>query len=236
MDLINIISLKWGTKYGDAYVNKLYSAVKRNTTLPFKFHCFTDDGSRLNAEIKVHSLPFGNKLDSWWNKLWLFNPNLPIRSKIFYIDLDTVITGNIDDLLRADGFIVLRDFYASMAQGVSITDIGSGLMLWDTTKGQPYPEIWNKFIQNPRSVVNSLHPHGDQRWIQQFVSDRKYWQDVVPNQVVSFKTHCIKGMPKDARVVCYHGTPSIPESIRSQSQGWRGALIQPATWVSNHWQ
>ena len=30
-----IICMKWGTKYGAEYVNRLYNMVKRNLTLPF---------------------------------------------------------------------------------------------------------------------------------------------------------------------------------------------------------
>lgn len=232
---VEVVCLKWGTKYGSEYVNKLYSGISRNTNIPFKFHCFTEDSDGLNSSVIVHSLPFADKLNGWWNKLYLFSNHFPIRGKIVFIDLDTVITGNIDDILLADGFIVLRDFYASLARGVSTSDIGSGLMTWDTSQGQPHPEIWEEFIEDAPSVVRSLHPHGDQRWIQKFVNDKKYWQDILPGHVVSFKSHCIKGLPDNARVVCYHGRPSIPESIEKLTRGWKNAPIRPAHWIRDYW-
>lgn len=234
---MNIVCLKWGNKYNSDYINKLYAGIKRNTTLSFKFYCFTDNKSNINENIICHDLPYANNksMKGWWQKLYLFSPDMPIKGKIFYIDLDTVIAGNIDDILSVEGFIVLRDFYASMARGVSTTDIGSGLMTWNTTNGLYHPEIWETFMQNPISNINQMHPHGDQRWIQKFVLDRKYWQDVLPGQVVSFKCHCVGGLPADARVICYHGKPSVPESIKSQSRGWRNIKIPASKWVGNHW-
>lgn len=227
---VNVVCLKWGKKYGAEYVNKLYSGVLRNSTLPFEFYCFTEDSSGLNDDICVQPLPF-KELTGWWHKLYFYSRDFPIKGKILYIDLDTVITGNIDEIMLAEGFIVLRDFYAEKAQGVSTIDMGSGLMTWEGD----YSEIWDKFIVNPATAINSLRPHGDQRWIQKFVEDRKYWQDELPGQVVSFKVHCEKGLPNDARVICYHGKPSIPDSIARASKGWRSRRIPSSAWVGEYW-
>ena len=35
--MANIICMKWGTKYGPEYVNRLASMVKRNITIPYRF-------------------------------------------------------------------------------------------------------------------------------------------------------------------------------------------------------
>lgn len=232
--MLHVVCLKWGTKYGPEYVNRLFGAVKRNLTKDFTFNCFTENPADLSGDICIQPLPFKG-IDSWWNKLYLFSEEMPIKGQIFFIDLDTLITGNIDHLVDPEGFVVLRDFYSERARGVSTTDMGSGLMAWDTTNGQPYPEIWTKFIQNPTASVKSLRPHGDQRWIQKFVHDRKYWQDLFPKEVVSFKVHCNKGLPSDAKVVCYHGKPSIPESIK-QTNRVPHFTIPPQAWVKDHWR
>lgn len=235
MEHINVICLKWGIKYNSTYVNRLYAGIKRNTTIPFIFHCFTEKPAGINPLIRTHPLPHSGKLKSWWNKVYLFSNDMPIKGPIFFVDLDTLITGNVDKIMTAQGFVVLRDFYAEKARGVSTKDIGSGLMKWDTTDGQPHPEIWNNFIKNPQKVVKQLHPHGDQRWIQRFVPERKYWQDLFPKQVVSFKTHCVKRLPVKAKIVCYHGKPTIPESITKNCKGWRSTPIPPSAWVKDHW-
>ena len=54
----NIICMKWGTKFGASYVNRLYDMVERNTTVPHRFVCFTDDANGLNPNIETRPLPF----------------------------------------------------------------------------------------------------------------------------------------------------------------------------------
>lgn len=230
---INIVCLKWGTKYGAQYVNRLYWGVKRNTTLPFNFHCFTENPEDINKEIITHDLPY-KKLDGWWNKLYLFSEEVPIEGRIFYIDLDTLITGNIDPIMSHDGgFVVLRDFFTGIASGIRTNDyVGSGLMSFEAHK---YSHIWEKFMENPASIIASIKPHGDQVWIMRQQPERLYWQDLFPNQVVSFKVHCRNQLPPDARIVCYHGKPSIPDSMLKTSRvhAW---TIPPALWVKDYWR
>lgn len=233
---INIVCLKWGTKFGPEYVNNLYNGIARNTSVEFSFHCLTDDATGLTDKIITHDLPYA-VLDGWWNKLYLFSNELQLTKgeKIFYVDLDTVITGNLDDIINHDckHITVLRDFYTGLAKSVVGNDnVGSGLMSW---YHGDYTFIWDSFIENPEIAIESVHPHGDQKWIQNCISDRIYWQDVVPNQVVSFKVHCKEGLPDDARIICYHGKPSIPESITNYTKDWIWNLT-PAPWIGDYWK
>ena len=39
----HVVCVKWGNKYISKYANVLNSMVKRHTTLPYQFHCLTDD-------------------------------------------------------------------------------------------------------------------------------------------------------------------------------------------------
>jgi hypothetical protein len=232
--MINIVCLKWGKKYGPEYVNRLYSAVKRNTTVKFKFWCFTDDATGILSEVTIVPLLHANQLDSWWNKLNLFSRDIPIIPGhwIFYIDLDTLIVNNIDEILsiRPSKMIVLRDFYQGIVKSANL--VGSGLMLW--RHGQ-YNRVWDKFISNPEKQIKRAGTYGDQWWIEQQVTDILFWQDLFPEQVVSFKVHCRKGLPDQAKIVCYHGKPSIPESI-SETSTVNKWTIAPQPWVLKHWR
>lgn len=76
--MIKIICLKWGNKYQSHYVNKLFHGIKRNTTLDFDFHCFTENQNGIEAGIKAHPLPY-NQISSWWNKLFLFSNEVPFE-------------------------------------------------------------------------------------------------------------------------------------------------------------
>ena len=235
--MINIVTVKWGTKYSASYLNKLYSGIKRNTTLPFTLHCFTDDPTGIRPEITIHPLP-ANNLEGWWNKLYLFSAEFPLSGRVTYMDLDTVIVGNIDDILSQDkGFIVLRNFYTGIwptTQGDH--NVGSGIMSFNA---HDHHYIWEEFIKDAENISVKLDS-GDQAWIQLQQQDRLYWQDVLPEQLVSFKVHCQRGIPNNARIVCYHGKPSIPESFIKTTmvhECLRGTIgdIQPAPWMQMYW-
>jgi hypothetical protein len=231
--LINVICLKWGSKYSVDYVNRLFASVNRNTTEHFRFHCFTDDTSGINSNIVTHPLPYSN-IESWWNKLYLFSNEIDIAigEKIFYVDLDTLITDNIDDLLdvSVEKIVVLKDFLNGVA--TTAGDMGSGLMAW---RHGDYQTVWDSFIADPTSAIKQVAPHGDQHWIDLCIKDRQYWQNIFPGRVVSFKVHCLTGLPNNAAIVCYHGQPSIPESVIFKGKVWK-FNITPQPWVLNYWK
>lgn len=232
--MVNVICLKWGTKYGPEYVNNLYAGIKRNTTLNFKFWCVTEDATGIREEVNILPLPYADQLDSWWNKLSLFSSDLPfpLGTPLFYVDLDTLITGNIDLILKLNSpkLVVLKDFYHGLAK--SANTVGSGLMAWRHGK---YSQVWTKFMTNPEKHVKQAGRYGDQWWIEQRVSDVLFWQELFPDQIVSFKLHGRKGQPVGAKIVCYHGRPSIPESITETTkvEKW---IIAPQPWVAKHWR
>ena len=53
----NVICIKWGTKFGAEYVNRLYRMVQKNLTIPHRFVCFTDNSEGLSDGIEVRELP-----------------------------------------------------------------------------------------------------------------------------------------------------------------------------------
>jgi hypothetical protein len=55
--LRNVICMKWGTKYGPEYVNRLYAMVRRHLTGDFRMVCLTDDptGIRTEGAMLSHS-------------------------------------------------------------------------------------------------------------------------------------------------------------------------------------
>ncbi|MGV7234713.1 MAG: hypothetical protein ACQ9ET_00500 [Nitrosomonadaceae bacterium] len=237
--MINIICLKYGTLYGAADVNRLYAAIKHNTNVPFVFHCFTDDIRGIHPDVHNHQLPHALPGVGWWHKLYFFSAEQPIKGRLVFMDLDTLITGNIDDILSYDkNFMVLHDFFMIRtpnnrdAYGLGKDAVQSSIMSWNSGE---HVHIWNEFIKRPKEIVNSFHPHGDQKWIQQQQEEREYFQDIFPNQIVSFKIQCGGGLPSDARIVCYHGKPSISESINTTTHA-QGYTIPPTPWVEEYWK
>ena len=227
--MYNVACLKWGDKFDADYVNKLYWGVKRNTTVPIKFYCFTENPEGLHPDIIPHQLMYPN-IEGWWQKLWLFSDDFDghgPEGRMLFIDLDTLITGNIDHYVtQSEGFVVLRDLWAG---GINV---GSAVMSFEVGK---HKQIWETFAEDPSGAIKSLHPHGDQKWVQRHEPNRTYWQDLYQNEILSFKSHCRRGLPANGRIVCYHGKPSIVESLTTTTRV-QGFVIPPTPWVADYWK
>jgi len=109
-----VLCLKHGTKYSADYVNKLYNMVKRNCTIDYEFVCLTDNSTGINSNVKI--LPLPKNLTGWWCKPYMFSNNLPLKGTILYMDLDVVISGNIDKLFtyEPEHWCTIRDFTRAM--------------------------------------------------------------------------------------------------------------------------
>jgi len=199
--MIKIVCIKWdGKDYNAEYVNRLYRGIKRNTSVDFSFICFADHPTGLQEEIDYKPLPVN--LGNWYNKIALYNKeHYSPEDQIFFFDLDTVIVGSLDDILKYEGnFIILRDF--SRPKGY-----GSGLMAW---KPEAVHHMWEKFTPTWKSNL------GDQGWPELHMPKADLWQVVYPGKVISFKVDVMKrpwrnmisnGNIEEASIVCFHGTP-----------------------------
>lgn len=136
----------------------------------------------------------------WWLKMALMDPSIP--GDFLYLDLDTVITGPLDDILAVRKLTLLRDFYRD---GKKLkAGLGGGFMyLPEECRAQ----VWKFWMTNP-ALHMRMFCRGDQWLFERFwLNTAAKWQDVVPGQVVSYKVHCQNGVPPDTRVVCFHGKP-----------------------------
>lgn len=55
-DQLEVVCVKYGTKYGADYVNKLFNGIRKNLKLKHVFTCFTDNSEGLDHRIKVKPL------------------------------------------------------------------------------------------------------------------------------------------------------------------------------------
>lgn len=163
---------------------------------PFaSFECLTDiDVPGVDCTPLVHNWP------GWWSKMELFAPSM--KGDFLFMDLDTVIVGPLDDIERVNSLTMLRDFYRD---GKKLKEgLGGGLM-YLTEKAREAP--WKYFSSHPASYMRT-YPRGEQHLLENYyLNTAQRWQNVVPDQVVSWKVHCANGVPPEARVVCFHGKP-----------------------------
>lgn len=151
----------------------------------------------------VETLPLKQGWPGWWAKLELMSPNLP--GDFLFMDLDTVITGPLNDILAVKKLTLLRDFYRD---GKKLKEgLGGGFMYLPEDYAIRRP-VWQMFMQQPQLNMR-VYSRGDQFLFEKFwLNTAQRWQDVVPGQVVSWKVNCKDNIvPPDARVVCFHGQP-----------------------------
>jgi len=84
---MNIICVKFGTKYSSEFVNKLFTDLNRCNN----FYCYTDDSNGLDKGITVIPDMGRPTLKVWWNKLRMFDKNFPLSGKTLFLDLDVKI-------------------------------------------------------------------------------------------------------------------------------------------------
>ncbi|MBJ7437380.1 MAG: glycosyltransferase, partial [Acinetobacter sp.] len=111
-----VLCMKWGTKYGSDYVNRLYNMVKRHTTVDFKMVCLTDRTDGIDPAVQCFpipplALPEGSP-ERGWNKLSTFEPDLyGLKGNALFLDLDVVIVDNIDSFFTHSGdFLIIHDW------------------------------------------------------------------------------------------------------------------------------
>jgi hypothetical protein len=94
--MLNVVCvLREGGKVGYTaeWVDKLQRGVERNLTIPHRFICLSD--CPVNCErIELVSGDYG-----FWSKMQLFKPGV-LSGPTLYIDLDTVICNNIDQVVK----------------------------------------------------------------------------------------------------------------------------------------
>ena len=165
----HIVCVKWGNKYISKYANVLKNMARRHCTLDYQFSCLTDDPTGLDPEINVVRLPNDPYIKTWWSKLWMFAPEMPLKGNILFFDLDVVIFDNIDPLFTHNGkFNIIRDFNRCRIKDWKLSN--SSCMRWQSGT---MSYLWTEFKENPARVMQQNH--GDQDWITKKAKDEITW-------------------------------------------------------------
>lgn len=71
--------------------------------------------------------------------------------------------------------------------------------------------LYDIFAENPERHMEECNNErwwGDQGFIEKYIkTDPVYWQDIVPNEIISWKVHCKFGIPKEASIIAFHDNP-----------------------------
>jgi hypothetical protein len=206
---------KTGGKYDRAdFVGKLARSVARNLTVPHRFVCLSD---RTHADVEIIPLTMG--WPGYWSKVEIFKPGR-FTGPLLYMDLDTVVSGSMDDL-------------ASMDVPLAIA--------WDLMRGWVnssflYTQVdlscvWNAMVADTKGIIAKYDSgdgphHGDQGLLQDTLAkERIPWrwvQSVKPHQL-TWLAPGLRGRkpPNGTRVEMWYGDPKQPDV--------------GGAWLAEHW-
>jgi hypothetical protein len=239
-----VICMKWGTRYGPEYVNRLYASVMRNTTRPTRVVCYTDDATGLVEGIEPYPLPEIDLPEEWrwkpWRKMSLWQENLEgVEGDCLFLDLDLLITGNLDDFwdYKPGTFCVILN-WTQKAQKIGNT---SCFRFHVGQAPELYHQIQDDFWPNKKKYRN------EQDMITRQLDVVNFWP---AEWCVSFKHTLMPPwplnffqapkLPKDAKIVVFTGKPDPEDAVVGHfpvKSAWKKLYkhVRPTPWIAEHW-
>lgn len=109
--IVKFITLKWGTKYGPEYVNRLYKTISNIYSEKFEFYCYTDNAEGILCNtIDINQLPNFKSNVFTACKLDLFN-QLPFEGPYVLLDLDILVLRDLSQYFKHYNFTEPRIIY-----------------------------------------------------------------------------------------------------------------------------
>lgn len=196
---LHVVCVKWGKKYGADYVNKLYHGVtKYLTDIEYDFTCFTENPEGLDNGILV--IPLSENWTGWWGKATLFS-DTGLEGRLLYIDLDTVITGSLNELAKYEGaFAVMgtSDLECEKAKDGYNTSI----IAWHSGFGKEIYSVLKKYYDQTLKFICRFD-----FWTEMMVKNAGLVQELFPGMFLDYLTYCKDSVPEGCRMVCFPREP-----------------------------
>jgi hypothetical protein len=223
-----VLCMKWGTIYPAEYVNVLFHACQKNISSDFRFVCLTNEPEGIDPDVEVFPIP-DIGLDEWhyyngaWPKISVFKSDLyGLKGRCLFIDLDTVILGNLDPLFEMKGPLIA---------------INNSPWTSSNLPPRTMSSVFAFDIGNLGSVVDRLQSDRDaiiekfkieQQYLHEAVKDIAYWPQ---EWLVSFKYHLRQPLLVDrfrppkkpaetVKLVIFHGKPRPIDLVFPPQGNW----------------
>lgn len=234
--MIHVTTWLWGDKFSVSDVAKLAAGVRRNLKQPHRILCMVDHLDRESVEgvgYRIIEYPALTKIKGCYARLRLFDPHWHFMreinpgERIVNIDLDTVITGELDTLFdRPEPFVIMQGGNAS-----NPCKFNGALQM---IRAGAHPEVWNDFSVEAASKVPFYEFPDDQGWIWHKLPNAAGWKCGVQSGVFVFRKPGWPSfggkmkvgsddLPKGARLVTFSGERS-PEKYKHLD------------WVKENWR
>ena len=149
--------------------------------------------------------------------------------RVVYIDLDTLIVGNIDWLLTYNGkFAGIEDLGSVNKHQPHLKgQLQSGMLAFSTAA---LAWVWMEFLLKHNSITKKYR--GDGEYLNALMFNRDLLQNIYPNQIRSYKYQVYPDKIERASVICFHGRPSIVQST-SETVTTPTKTYEPQPWVKD---
>lgn len=220
--------------YGPGDVRRLQKAVARNLTVPHRFVVMTDDVASFanDANITALPLPLATHIpNTCFVRLFTFAPEAKaiLGDRVLRIDLDTIVVGNLDSLVRRNEDLVMwrnptRWWMEGRGEIANETKYGfwcGGLLLHRTGT---MPHLWSQFDpKNPQAK-------DDDHYLSDVIgSSCAYWDQM--DGVYRYITNdawrlsgVVTALPDNAKIVFFPGT----------EKPWLSSVIARAPWITKY--
>jgi len=258
---IHVITILWGTMYGEKDVNRLFSMICRNTSFPISFHLFSNEElPGLTSDILQHpepplDIPEEHKRRNYRKTVGLCNDGLAglTGERVFFFDLDVLITGNLDDLFtypEGEKFYIINDWNTKgnhVGQATCYSYVVGTLGF-----------VKEAFETDPQAVIDRFGS-ATQQYLSLKIIERDGALNFWPAEwFQSFRYHCLPWGPlrhfatplrpkPETKVLAFHGRPNINDAIMGRwsetntgkaSRGWKKIYkaCRPTPWIHEYWK
>ena len=256
---INIIAILWGQKYTENDVNRLFGMIRKNSSYSLTFHIFSDESlPRLDPSIKKHPEPGQN--ETCYHEKYNYRKEAALcdnslggltGQRVFFFDLDVLITGNLDELFDypdGDKFYIINDW------NTRGNHVGQA-SCYSFVVGK-LGEIKDYFESNSANVIN-LFGTASQEYlsdqVQKLFGSLHFWPE---EWFKSFKFHCLPVWylrrlvvpvkpPANTKVLAFHGHPDLNDAINGtwhdkKKHRWKiwkklYKCCKPTPWIADYW-
>jgi hypothetical protein len=248
----NVVCMKWGTRYGPEWVNRLYGMARRNTTWTIRFVCFTDDPRGIRQEVECQPMPevrFDPALGKYWPKLGLMQKDLGgLTGLTLFLDLDILVIDSLDPFFAHDGrFCIIREW--------KDPHLGFGNSSVVRFFAGMESAVLDRFYATPREVLANTYQLKEQNFLTKAVDEATFWPEewCVPfplaclpqNRVVRFFSTPKK--PVQGKILVFFGSITPETALRGEHEIKKRVgqgphmrptrrRFRPAPWIADYWR
>jgi len=239
-----VICMKWGTRYGADFVNRLEAAIQRNTNRETQLVCLTDNPSGVNDTVRCEAIPDINLPDELivtpWRKLVLWKDNLAgLSGDVLFLDLDLVITGNLDEMFDFEpGRFCVIENWTQPGKNIGNTSC----FRWNIGT---HTHIFDKLETEQNRILSTYRI--EQVYISREVKDMVFWpakwcasfkHSLLPKWPMNFFK--APELPSDTKIVAFTGKPDQDEAsvgVWPVKTPWKKIYkhVRPTPWIAEHW-